>query len=93
MKEVEIPRYIDSQPQIFFWELDEFLLSFGMVAVGIITDSLLLTLFCIWLVTKLFRRLKSRSLDGALKHFFYWSGALPLNSEAPDSIRNRNRWV
>jgi len=38
--DVEIPHYIDSQPQIFFWELDEFAPVIFFMGIGIATDTL-----------------------------------------------------
>lgn len=35
MTEIDIPRYIDNQPQLFFWELDEAIIFIGCLAGGI----------------------------------------------------------
>ena len=45
MKEYDIPRYIDSQQQFLFWELDEFCVCSGLFMIGIMADAL--TIMCI----------------------------------------------
>ena len=35
MNEVDIPRYVDSQPQLFFWEIDEAVIFIGLLGCGI----------------------------------------------------------
>lgn len=92
MQEIEIPRYVDSQAQIFFWEIDEFVVSVGLFGVGIVTDSLLLAFVLIYLASSTLRRIKSVSLEGAFLHVMYWTGVLGLNRMPFDGSR-RKKWV
>lgn len=92
MQEIEIPRYVDSQAQIFFWEIDEFVVSVGLFGVGIITDSLLLAFVLIYLASTALRRAKAVSLDGAFLHIMYWMGVIRLNRMPFDGSR-RKKWV
>lgn len=79
MDEVEIPHYIDSQPQIFFWELDEFApVVFGL-AIGVATDTLTAWFPLIIAFTYAFQRFKGSQMEGILVHLVYWWGVMPLN--------------
>ena len=40
MREVDIPRYIDSQPQFLWWEFDELIVVVLLFSMGIMTDTL-----------------------------------------------------
>jgi conjugal transfer pilus assembly protein TraL len=79
MDEVEIPHYLDSQPQIFFWELDEFAPVIFFLAVGIATDTLSAWFPFIVVFSYVFARFKQNNMDGILVHLVYWYGVLPLN--------------
>jgi conjugal transfer pilus assembly protein TraL len=92
MEEVEIPRYQDSQTQLFFWEVDEFVISVGLFGVGIITDNLTISLIAMYLVSSGLRQVKSTSLEGALKHLLFWFGVIGLNKMPFDGSR-REKWV
>lgn len=35
MKEIDIPRYVDSQTQLLFWEIDEAAIFIGCLGAGI----------------------------------------------------------
>lgn len=88
MQEIDIPRYIDSQPQFLWWELDEFGLVMGLIGVGILTKTLTWMLLvvipsAIWLL----RRSKNNSLEGTLHHILCYTGVLSLNKEFPNSLQ------
>ena len=89
MDSVEIPRYIDSQMQMFFWEMDEFILAFGFFAVGIVMNSLLLAIVSIYVSGKMFRMYKDGAMPGILVHLVYWMGFIPLNLVALDAMNRR----
>jgi conjugal transfer pilus assembly protein TraL len=92
MDEIDIPRYQDSQTQLFFWEVDEFVVSVGLFGVGIVTDNLTIALISIYFVSAALRKIKSVSLDGALQHLLYWAGIIGLNKMPFDGSR-REKWV
>lgn len=89
MKEVEIPRYVDSQPQLFFWELDETIVFVACLAAGIAMGGIftLISMVAGWFVVKMFRRFKNGSLDGVLLHICYRAGLLGLNKRYKDSMK------
>jgi conjugal transfer pilus assembly protein TraL len=79
MDEVEIPHYLDSQPQIFFWELDEFAPVIFFMGIGIATDTLTAWIPIMAIFTYVFQRFKISQMEGILTHLVYWYGVLPLN--------------
>jgi conjugal transfer pilus assembly protein TraL len=86
MREVDIPRYIDAQPQFFWWELDEFALAIGLMGVGMLTETLTIMFFAILVVSAWMKRFKSNNLDGAIVHIAYKAGLLPLNRAYQDGL-------
>ena len=86
MREVEIPRYIDAQPQFFWWELDEFALAIGIMGVRMLTETLTVVFFVIVVLSAWMKRFKSNNLDGALIHIAYRAGLTPLNRAYKDGI-------
>lgn len=79
MSEIAIPRYVDSQAQMFWWEVDELIPLVSMFGVGIMIGSIATMMIPAVGVSYLFSRFKSASLDGVLLHLGYWIGAVPLN--------------
>ena len=86
MREIDVPRYIDSQPQFFWWELDEFALAIGIMGVGMLTETLTVVFFVIVVLSAWMKRFKSNNLDGALIHIAYRAGLTPLNRAYKDGI-------
>lgn len=89
MNEVDIPRYVDAQPQLFFWELDEAIVFISCMAAGIwfggwITPlSMIGGFFCV----KAFKRFKNGALDGVLLHICYRAGLTGLNKKYTDAMK------
>ncbi len=79
MKDIEIPRFVDSQVQVFFWEIDEIVPMVASVGIGIMTGALTYMLIPAFIITKLFSKYKEMHLDGILLHYAYWVGIFPLN--------------
>jgi len=69
---VIIPRYIDTQPQFLWWELDEVIVLIMCMMVGIITRQLTYFLIAGFAVTYFLTKLKSGKSDGYIFHWFYW---------------------
>jgi len=89
MKEVEIPRYVDAQPQLFFWELDEAIVFMTCMAVGIWFGGFVTPASMVLgvVVVKAFKRFKNGSLDGVLLHICYWLGLTGLNKSYQDGMK------
>lgn len=71
---VKIPRYIDSQPQILWWELDEIIVLIMCLIVGIITRQLTYFLLGGFVATYFIAKLKTGKSEGYIFHWFYWLG-------------------
>ena len=87
MKNVKIPRYIDAAPQIFFWEIDEFMILAACFGAGIMFGGLN-TLFGIvsgFFLVGQFKKYKQDGLPGQLNHYFHWKNILSLNPTFPRS--------
>ena len=91
MKTVKIPRYIDSIPQIFFWELDEFLILASCFGVGIVMGGLntLLGIVGGFFAANTFKKYKAGGLPGQLNHLFHWKRILNINPVFPRSGERR----
>lgn len=79
MEEVEMPDYVDSQPQLFFWELDEVIVYVLTMIVGIITRELTIMLIVGFVIVYIFSGWKMKQLDGILAHLAFHWGVLGLN--------------
>jgi conjugal transfer pilus assembly protein TraL len=79
MKYVSMPRYVDSQPKLFFWDLDEFIVFTFAIVGGIVMRELVASAILGLIVVKFFGIWKSRRLDGALMHLAYRHLNTPMN--------------
>ncbi len=70
----QIPRYIDAPPQMLWWELDEVLVLFVAIIVGILTRQLTYLLIVGGVSVYIISKVKSAKSDGFVFHFFYWIG-------------------
>lgn len=67
-----IPKYIDSPPQILWWELDEVIILIICVFAGIIARELTSLLVVGILSTILIGRMKRGKSEGIVLHWCYW---------------------
>ncbi|MFH0810111.1 MAG: type IV conjugative transfer system protein TraL [Pseudomonadota bacterium] len=91
MDELEIPRiprYLDSMPQILFWELDDMMFLVSGVFMGIGTGHVLIGMLLGALATRYYARAKEQHLPGYLVHWLYFrAGLSPVRSLRPGWIR------
>ena len=87
MKSVKIPRYIDSIPQVFFWEIDEFLILAACFGVGIMLGGMntVLGIGCGFFAANIFKKYKAGGLPGQLNHLVHWKNIFNINSAFPRS--------
>lgn len=81
MKLTRIPHGLDALPQLFFWELDEFVIIVTCFALGIMLGGTYI-LFCIaggHYLSKIFRRYKDNGLPGQLNHLAHYHNIFNLN--------------
>ena len=91
MKNVKIPRYIDSIPQIFFWEIDEFIILVSCFGVGILLGGLntILGMVFGFFAANFFKTYKAGGLPGQLNHLFHWKNIFNINSAFPNGGKRR----
>lgn len=79
MREYQIPQYIDSFPQLMWFEVDEimpFIACYGAGTLLHMTSPMIVTGA---VLTWFYMRHKRKSLDGSLLHMLYWWGLMSLN--------------
>ncbi|MCX7173702.1 MAG: type IV conjugative transfer system protein TraL [Proteobacteria bacterium] len=88
-----MPRHIDSQPQFFWWEMDEFLVGFFIFGLGIIIGRWvsLLGIVAALVVISMMKRWKEGELDGGVQHIAYAAGVYSINPVYADGLK-RDFW-
>jgi conjugal transfer pilus assembly protein TraL len=86
MERINIPRYINSQVQVFWWEIDEIIPLFTVIGLGIMSGALTYMLPVGLYVTWQFGRYKKSHLDGALLHIAFWHGVISLNKKYKNGL-------
>lgn len=79
IRPVRFPRFVDSQPLLLFWELDEAIVYVFCILVGIVTRELVACAIIGVIVVKFFSIWKSKRLDGVLMHLAHRYLSMPLN--------------
>jgi len=83
-----IPRYLDSLPQILFWELDDMMFLVTGVFLGMLTGQVLAGMLLGALGTRSYARAKEKHLPGYLIHWLYFRGGLsPVRGLPPGWAR------
>lgn len=72
--ETRIPRYLNAQIQILWWELDEVLILSAAIGIGIIFELLILTVPIGLLAAKGLAKIKTEHGHGWLLHYAWWKG-------------------
>lgn len=69
---VKIPAYIDEQPYVLFWRLDEVMpIGIALVA-GVLIAQLMICLVVGFVLARFYRRYCDNRPDGYLLHALYW---------------------
>lgn len=83
----KICRYIDDQPSIFFWDLDQIIIFSAFFGMGIIIGKLLVCGIIGILVTYILTKHRKEKSDGYLFHILYWWGLITFKKSPPGYIR------
>ena len=83
MERLKIPRHIDDPPQVLFFSLDEFVLIFMFMVVGVLVDMLLPAMFIGIGVARLFKKFQEGMMPGLLYHLMWWIGIVSLKGRVP----------
>lgn len=71
---VTIPRYLDTPPQILWFEIDELIFFLVSMVVGILTRTLTACLLVGIASVFVLSKLKSGQSDGVILHWWWWHG-------------------
>ena len=82
-----IPRYLWAQPQIVWWELDEFLLFIVPLVIGNFANQLMVGIAVGAVLSTLFKKFKEGQQEGFLYHFLYWHGLWKRDWVPPSWLR------
>lgn len=88
----KICRYIDDQPSIFFWDMDEILVFSCFFVLGLVIDKLLLFTMLGVGVRYLLVKLKKEHSEGYLYHILYWWGVINFKKCPPGYVRKFIEW-
>jgi type IV conjugative transfer system protein TraL len=77
--ETRIPRYLNAQAQLLWWELDEVLVITAALGIGIMYEVLLLAVPIALLATRAMAKMKAEHGHGWILHQAWWHG-IPLAS-------------
>ncbi len=75
--ETRIPRYLNAQAQLLWWELDEVLVMSAALGIGILYEVLLLSIPLALLAAKAMAKIKHEHGHGWILHKSWWHG-IPL---------------
>ena len=84
MDEHYIPKYINAQMQILWWDFDEFMMFIIFVAFGIISDHQVIGAIAGWLFLSYYTRIAQNKPYGFLKHVAYRVGLFNKPNKVPE---------
>lgn len=84
--EIRMPKYVDSQMQVLWWEMDQFLIFMMMLGVGLIIHQFLISSALLFFLMPMITKFKRAALEGMAMHVMHGSGLLPLNKEFTDAL-------
>jgi len=74
MEERNIPKYLNAQPQILWWDLDEFIVLLLFTGLGIVANHQFIGTIIGILAMKAYSKLSTIKHPGFIKHFAYSLG-------------------
>lgn len=80
-------KYIDDQPSLFFWDLDEIIILSSFFVIGMLVERLLLFLAIGIGIRYFLVKLKKEKSEGFLFHILYWWGILSFKKCPPGYVR------
>jgi conjugal transfer pilus assembly protein TraL len=84
--QIDMPKYVDSQIQILWWEMDEFLIAMIIMSVGLMLHAFFTPLVLMIAIMPVITKLKRSALEGAPMHSLFAAGLTPLNKEFTDAL-------
>lgn len=84
--EIKMPKYVDSQIQVLWWEVDQFLIFMAAIGIGLLMHQFLIAVVFNFVSMPMITKFKRASLDGMAMHVMHGSGLMPLNKEFTDAL-------
>ena len=85
--ETRIPRYLNAQAQLLWWELDEVAVITAALGMGIMYEMLILSVPIALIAAKAMARVKADHGHGWLLHSAWWQGIPLTRLTIPSSQR------
>lgn len=84
--EIEIPRDVDSQMQVLWWETDELFTAMLIFGTGLTMHKFILPVICAFIAMRQISKAKSAALPGAGLHWLYSLGLSKVNKEYDNAM-------
>jgi len=84
MEKQYIPKYLNAEPQILWWDLSDFLILMVFLAIGILADQQLYGFLTGVVALKVIGVLQTEKPLGFLKHYFYSIGLWGMKGRVPE---------
>lgn len=84
--EIDMPKYVDSQVQILWWEADEFVVAMTIFSTGMMLHMLVLPVIAMVVVGRVLQKMKRVALEGEAMHTLCATGLISINDEFDDAL-------
>ena len=84
MEKKYIPKYLNAEPQILWWDLSEFLILLSFVSIGVLADMQFTGLVIGIIALKIVGKLQNNHPAGFIKHYFYSKGLWGMDGKVPE---------
>jgi conjugal transfer pilus assembly protein TraL len=92
MKYVKVPRFVDENMQISFFEIDEVMFIVAGLFLGVLFKMLFWGLIAGFFLASLFSKYKQSKNRGFLLHFIYWHGFVICKRSFVD-MADKRFWI
>ncbi len=79
-----IPKYLNAEPQILWWDLSEFMVFLVILSIGILGDFPFIAACIGVLILKFIGKLFNKKEPGYAKHFAYSKGLYGIKGKVPE---------
>ncbi|MDK2792868.1 MAG: conjugal transfer pilus assembly protein TraL [Deferribacteres bacterium] len=86
-EDYRIPKYLDSQPVILFWELDEFILFIVIIFVSMFIRHQFVGFIIAFTLVQTFKKIKKKRHKGFLFHIGHKFGLVQIKNIPPYHIK------
>lgn len=84
MKRKYIPKYLNAEPQILWWDISEFVILLLFIAFGVLSDMPYIGAMLGVVALKIATKLKNYKQAGFMKHYAYGFGLYGMKNKVPE---------